>query len=300
MKSFLSETDTLLAIRKYCRKAKGMKAALALITRSGLHQVEKELEQLLVRGGEVQVLLGVDMATEPEAIEELLALEQHYADRMAIRRFVTETMQTFHPKAWIFSFQSGPAVAIVGSSNLTAGGLGRNYEANVRVDAARVVGEIEEFFDELFEGGRAKHIDMLWRESYRELWKQQRAARMKIDRLQNGVKLIRTRRAVRTTAPTRIREHSFAFTGGIAGWPRELKLYPTVKKYGGNVLEVEGLKKAECLVHGDIRGGRQTTRKLRAARRDGIDIISQSDFFRILTNEMRLRKRNRPVRSTQR
>ena len=155
------------------------------------------------------------------------------------------------------------------------------------------MGELETFFDELFEGGRARPIDTSWLDAYRDIWKQQRAMRSKLDRLQKKTKAIRTRRTVRTTVPTRVREHAFAFTGGIAGWPRELKLYPTIKRYGGTVVEIEGLNKTECLVHRDRRGGRKTTRKLRAARHAGIDIINESDFFRILANEIRLRNRNR-------
>jgi HKD family nuclease len=300
MRAFLSEADTLSEIRKYCRKAKRIRTALALITGSGLKLIEADLEQLLARGGEIQVLVGTDMATDPEAIEALLKLQEQYSDQMTIRRFASDSSQIFHPKVWTFSFRAGPGAAIVGSSNLSLGGLGCNLEANVLVDGGGVVGELKGFFDELFEGGRAKQIDTMWLDSYRELWKQQRAARMKLDRLQKKAKFIRTRPAVRATVPSRIRKHSFAFTGRIAGWPRESTLYPIIEQYGGNVNEFEGLNKAECLVHGDIRGGTQTTRKLRAARRDGIDIISQSDFFRILDNEKRLRKRNRPARSTRR
>jgi len=55
-------------------------------------------------------------------------------------------------------------------------------EANVLVDGRGVVEELEGFFDELFEGGRAKHISTIWLDSYRELWKEQQAARTKLDR----------------------------------------------------------------------------------------------------------------------
>jgi hypothetical protein len=214
-----------------------------------------------------------------------------------IRRFASDSNQIFHPKVWIFSLPSGAGAAIVGSSNLTRGGLDCNLEANVLVDGRGVVEELEGFFDELFEGGRAKYINTMWLESYRELWKLQQAARTKLDRLLKKTKTIRTRSTARTTAPTRILNHSFAFTGRIPDWLRESKLYPTIKDYGGTVKEFEGLNKAECLVHGDIPGGQDSTRKLRAARRDGIEIISQSEFFRILDNERRLRKRKRLARS---
>jgi hypothetical protein len=219
---------------------------------------------------------------------------------MTVRRFASGSNQIFHPKVWIFSFRSGSQSAIVGSSNLTYGGFDRNLEANVLISGGGVVDELGAFFDELFEGGRAKRIDPSWLDAYRELWEQQREVRRKFDRIQEKMKVIRARRTVTTTAPTRIRQHQFAFTGGIAGWPREAKLYPTVRRLGGEVIEIEGLQKAECLVHGDTRHGRQTTRKLRAARREGIDIISETEFFRILDNEKRLRKRSRPARSGRR
>lgn len=299
MRAFLSEADTLSEIRRCCRRAKRIRTAIGLITRNGLNLIEADLEQLLARGGEIEVLVGTDMATDPEAIAALLKLQKRYTGRMTIRRFASGSSQIFHPKVWAFSFRSGPGAAIVGSSNLTSGGLECNLEANVRVDGAGVVREFEGFFDELFEGGRAKDIGKAWLDSYRLLWKQQRAARMKLDRLQKKAKGIRTRRPLKTKVPTRIRGHSFAFTGRIAGWLWEWELYSTIRKYGGTVKEFEGLSKAECLVHGDIPGGADSTRKLRAARRDGIEIISQSEFFRILDNEERLRRRKRPTRTTQ-
>ena len=295
MTTFLSETETLLAIRNHCRKAETVRAALALVTQRGLRLVEHELKQLLSRGGEVQFLLGTDMGTEPAAIKSLLKLGRKYPHQMTVRRFATDGGQIFRPKLWIFAPRSGSGTAIVGSSNLTSGGLERNLEANVLIKGAALVGELGTFFDELFEGGRAKRIDALWLDSYRDLWKKLRAAERRLDHLQNKLKHLRTIRPGRTTVPTRILARSFAFTGGIEAWPRDKVLYPTIKRYGGNVVEIEGLKKAECLVHVDIRYGRKTTRKLRAARRAGIEIISQSDFFRVLENERHLRKRHRNV-----
>lgn len=298
MTAFLSETETLLAILNHCRKAKTVKAAMALITQRGLRLIEDDVKELLNRGGEIQFLLGTDMATEPAAIESLLKTSREYANQMTVRRFATDLGQTFHPKVWIFAPGSGPGAAIVGSSNLTSGGLERNFEANVLIKTSALVGELEAVFDELFEGGRAKPIDSRWLDGYRDLWKELCAARKNLGHLQNKVKRLRALRTGKPTVPSRILAHSFAFTGGIEEWPRDAVLYPAIKQFGGSVVEIEGLKKAECLVHGDIRYGRKTTRKLRAARRAGIEIISQSDFFGILDNERRLRKQARRVSST--
>jgi hypothetical protein len=94
MKGFLSEDDTLIAIRNCCRKASKVKAALALITLSGLRLIEEQVQQFLARGGEFQLLLGIDMATEPDAIMALLTLQARYCKRMTIRRFITEAGST--------------------------------------------------------------------------------------------------------------------------------------------------------------------------------------------------------------
>ena len=101
MPAFLSEADTLVEICTCCRKAKRIRTALALITRRGLNLIEEFLEQLLARGGEIQLLVGTDMGTDPEAISALLKLQKRYAGRMTIRRFASGSNQIFHPKVWI-------------------------------------------------------------------------------------------------------------------------------------------------------------------------------------------------------
>src|SRR5579871_4563243 len=107
-------------------------------------------------------------------------MRQSYPDQVAIRRFVTDAASTFHPKLWIFSPPSGRTTVVVGSSNLTAGGFGRNYEANVQVDDAITVSGFKNFFDELFEGGRAKQIDQAWLNLYTKNWREQQAERRQL------------------------------------------------------------------------------------------------------------------------
>ena len=47
-------------------------------------------------------------------------------------------------------------------------------------------------------------------------------------------------------------------------WPRDAKLYPYVKRHGGRIAETAGaMGSANCLVHGEILGGRKNTRKSR-------------------------------------
>ena len=77
------------------------------------------------------------------------------------------------------------------------------------------------------------------------------------------------------------------FTGKIPDWPRERRLYPEIRSYGGSVAHYGGMQSAECLVDGDICL-KETTLKRARARELGIELISQSEFFSILEAEKRL------------
>lgn len=62
--------------------------------------------------------------TSPHFIEQFIEIDQiQYNKRM--------TTDVFHPKAYLFYNNESDWVAIVGSSNLTGGGFGRNVECNV-------------------------------------------------------------------------------------------------------------------------------------------------------------------------
>ena len=76
----------------------------------------------------------------------------------------------FHPKFSIFCGKTGKKTAIVGSSNLTEGGLSTNYETNVLVEDPRVVRQLLDYFEEHFEGAHAKAVDQSWLDQYRHLW----------------------------------------------------------------------------------------------------------------------------------
>ena len=69
------------------------------------------------------MLFGVDLPTEPAAIEILYTIQTQHKENFELRRF--EPGRTiFHPKFSIFVGQTGTVTAIIGSSNLTEGGSG--------------------------------------------------------------------------------------------------------------------------------------------------------------------------------
>lgn len=89
-------------------------------------------------GGTISLTVGADVfgattrGSEYEAVETLLQKFEPYP--MAKVYLYHERRRTFHPKLYLFSNEAeSRALAIVGSSNWTEGGLAENIEANVLI-----------------------------------------------------------------------------------------------------------------------------------------------------------------------
>jgi HKD family nuclease len=124
---------------------------MALVTKSGLNLILPWIERSLER----QVLFGVDLPTDPDAIQRLCALQIRYKGNFEVRRF-QPGRRFFHPKVSVFIGRSGAKTAIIGSSNLTGGGLSENYETNVFLNERRVVQDFLDYFEEHFQGAHAR------------------------------------------------------------------------------------------------------------------------------------------------
>ncbi|GAA3761346.1 phospholipase D family protein [Streptomyces tremellae] len=124
-----------------------LKIAVAWAKRSGLGRVWDVLEEFRAQGGKVLLILGV---SEGGATREGLELALQVADEGYVFH---DPRRTFHPKVY-FACSSGQRSLLVGSSNLTAGGLSWNYEASMWVDwdtgeGEDVTSEVSAWFDGL-------------------------------------------------------------------------------------------------------------------------------------------------------
>ncbi len=287
MKALQSEGELIRQFQTELAKASKFSLGMALVTKSGLDLIRSSIEHCLRSGGHGKVLFGVDLPTEPAAIETLCEIKTQYKGNFKVRRF-QPGRTFFHPKFSIFSGKTGPKTAIIGSSNLTEGGLSTNYETNVLIDDRRVARQFLDYFEEHFEGAHAKAVDQFWLDQYRHLWTERKKAEQRQKRLRDKARMLGK---PPVDLPRRLRGHVFAFTGGIAEWPRDSKLYPYVIKHGGQVAKRSGsMAGAECLVHADILGGRKTTKKLLTARERNIPIITEEQFFKLAGIRQRVRK----------
>lgn len=107
------------------------RASVAFVKRSGTKHVIDSLRAFGQRGGAIRMSAGIDAGgTSREGLEDLLsavgATGQLYV-------FKNANSSTFHPKVYLFKNQLA-ARLLIGSGNLTEGGLYTNYEAGVVIE----------------------------------------------------------------------------------------------------------------------------------------------------------------------
>ena len=113
--------------------ATDVRIASAFATKAALARILNPMEKMLARGGSVTMMYGLDChITDPEVIEQLRQLANSYS---TVKHYVhlkwADTVnQTFHTKLYIAIGGEQVAQVLIGSSNLTIGGLWRNTEAN--------------------------------------------------------------------------------------------------------------------------------------------------------------------------
>lgn len=90
--------------------------------------VEDPAVERFARSSRVELIVGLDAVTDVSALEELSRLDGAYENFQA-RVFMNPSAGLFHPKISHFRHNNGRSVLIVGSGNLTSGGLKGNIEA---------------------------------------------------------------------------------------------------------------------------------------------------------------------------
>ena len=115
--------------------------AVAFVKFSGVRLIEESLLGLLDRGGKAEIIFGLDFSlTEPRALSRVMEIQ---ASHPALTLFAFSDPYlpgrepAFHPKLYIFEQVDGDWTAIVGSSNLSKGGLIDNIEIGVAIDGPK-------------------------------------------------------------------------------------------------------------------------------------------------------------------
>lgn len=120
-------------INQEIQNADNIQIAVAFLKYSGIKVIEKSLNQCLDNGGKFELIAGLDFkTTDSKSLRYLLELKKKntnvkfycFGDRSN-----NKTNIVFHPKIYLFE-KGKETTGIVGSTNLTQGGLMTNFEVN--------------------------------------------------------------------------------------------------------------------------------------------------------------------------
>lgn len=107
---------------KQCEKAS---ISVAYLKKSGVELIKQSLEENKDRNAKISLITSLDFGiTDVEGLHESL--------NMGMKCGIMHG-KNFHPKLYIFEMAGEDATMIVGSSNLSNGGLSTNYEANLLI-----------------------------------------------------------------------------------------------------------------------------------------------------------------------
>lgn len=111
---------------------------IAFVSQSGIRAIDKKFKKFLKEGNSARVMIGLDYYhTDPAALDYFYDLSQKYHNRMKFFIGKPNRECVFHPKTYVFYYtnQDGEKYArvLIGSANLTSGGLGGNYEFSTRL-----------------------------------------------------------------------------------------------------------------------------------------------------------------------
>jgi HKD family nuclease len=136
-------------ISKMLRGAKQLDCMVPFAKTSGLDLVIKSLTSSLKNGLNARFAISMDFyLTDPDLLWKLFKLRGKYP----LSLYLSRSEWTFHPKVYALSYASGNAV-LIGSANLTSGGLENNYEASALINdpSGALTAEVTKYIDELIE-----------------------------------------------------------------------------------------------------------------------------------------------------
>ena len=126
------------AILKAALDAERWRGMYAFASRDGVdHLIEDPVtHEFMHKGGEIDLIVGIDAVTNRPTLERLRELE-HRNRRFRPKVFWNESRGLFHPKISEFKYGDGRRTVVIGSGNLTPGGLVNNFECYTVISVNR-------------------------------------------------------------------------------------------------------------------------------------------------------------------
>ena len=144
-------------------------AASAFLNSPGLEKIKSKLSQILDNGGYVAIVHGIDFQiTDPGVIKTLVDLSEGN-NNIDYKVYFDQSQpfgQEFHTKLYIISSDC----AVIGSSNLTSGGLSDNIEVNVVMRNKTQVKKCRHTFEWMFNSNKTLIPNDEFVDRFKSLW----------------------------------------------------------------------------------------------------------------------------------
>lgn len=129
------EKDHLDTIRRMLKSATDFTCLVAFAKSSGFKELVPHVKGRLEKGMSATFVVGLDFyQTDPWVLQILHAWTKRYDFTLYVS---APTLRNFHPKIYVFRYGDGTCRAIIGSANLTSGGLTSNCEASIIMSGTR-------------------------------------------------------------------------------------------------------------------------------------------------------------------
>ena len=135
IKQAVTEESLFLELQRWCRQGAGKKHHLlqimsAFASGPAVEALEPFFDVFLSDGNAIEIIVGIDrQGTSRGAIDRLYELQHAYTKQISCRVFHAPSHSAiFHPKLYLFH-TTEKLSAMIGSANLTLGGLAHNFES---------------------------------------------------------------------------------------------------------------------------------------------------------------------------
>jgi superfamily II DNA or RNA helicase/HKD family nuclease len=113
------------------RNASGIYIMTSFVMESGVRLLAPHLKNAIERGADVKMLAGDYLfVTQPEGLQALLEIDPRLEARLW-----RSMGASFHPKAYLFDYENGEGLLIVGSSNFSLSAMKMGMEWNLAMNA---------------------------------------------------------------------------------------------------------------------------------------------------------------------
>ena len=165
----------LCQLRASICRAKRIDIIVSFLMESGVRLILRDLQSALDRGASIRMLTGNYLGiTQPSA---LYLLKKELGERVDLR-FYNEKHRSFHPKAYIFHYETESEI-FIGSSNISRSALTSGIEWNYRFSSRYDEGNFRRFYH-TFENLFSNHSIIIDKEElkrYSKSWRRPAVAR---------------------------------------------------------------------------------------------------------------------------